>query len=212
MTQRDEKKQRTEARIVETAGRCFSQHGFSGTNTLLVAHEAGVAHGTLFVHFATREALIARVVDQFCTNLSDALHQEVQRGADLRGLLQAHLVVLARFEGMYAAVLREGSLLPENVRAHIIGIQSAFSLHLAEALEQEKTNANIRELPMSLLGNTWIALVNYYVMNRDLFAPEGSVIAAKGPELLAYFMRLVLPPVESVAAVETEHGIVTTNS
>jgi hypothetical protein len=48
-------------------------------------------------------------------------------------------------------------------------------------------------MPMHLLFNTWIGLVHHYMVNRDLFAPEGSVIARRGKELLDHYMGLLDP-------------------
>ena len=47
---------------------------------------------------------------------------------------------------------------------------------------------------MSLLFNTWLGLVNHYLVNRDLFADPGeSVIARRGESLLDHFMALIGP-------------------
>ena len=44
--------------ILETALNLFTEQGFHGTPTSLIAKEAGVATGTLFHHFKTKEELI----------------------------------------------------------------------------------------------------------------------------------------------------------
>ncbi|MBT3221823.1 MAG: hypothetical protein HN348_22320 [Proteobacteria bacterium] len=44
---------------------------------------------------------------------------------------------------------------------------------------------------LTLLFNTWLGLVHHYLVNRDLFFPEGSVLEARGEELLSHFMMLI---------------------
>ena len=44
--------------ILETALRLFTERGFAGTPTSLISKEAGVATGTLFFYFKTKEDLI----------------------------------------------------------------------------------------------------------------------------------------------------------
>jgi hypothetical protein len=46
-------------------------------------------------------------------------------------------------------------------------------------------------MPLHLLFNTWIGLVNHYLVNRELFAPGASVIERRGAELLDHFMNLI---------------------
>jgi AcrR family transcriptional regulator len=45
-------------KILETAKRLFTKNGFEGTPTSLIAQEAGVATGTLFHHFKSKDTLI----------------------------------------------------------------------------------------------------------------------------------------------------------
>jgi len=56
----DEGKKSSENRekILATALRLFTERGFFGTPTSLISKEAGVATGTLFFYFATKEELI----------------------------------------------------------------------------------------------------------------------------------------------------------
>jgi AcrR family transcriptional regulator len=54
-------------RILIAARRLFVNHGIQGTPTASIAREAGVANGTLFHYFKTKEELI------------NALHEEISR-------------------------------------------------------------------------------------------------------------------------------------
>jgi AcrR family transcriptional regulator len=63
--------------ILNTALRLFTERGFFGTPTSLISKEAGVATGTLFFYFKTKEELIdtlylrvkAEAAQAFCENL-----------------------------------------------------------------------------------------------------------------------------------------------
>ena len=54
-------RQRTDTRqkVLDAARRVFETRGFAGARTQDVAEAAGVSHGSVFVYFRTREALIA---------------------------------------------------------------------------------------------------------------------------------------------------------
>src|SRR5438445_12355701 len=52
----------TRARIFAAAVRLFAEHGYADTTVDRIAREAGVAKGTFFVHFATKDAVVTELV------------------------------------------------------------------------------------------------------------------------------------------------------
>ncbi|HEX8574945.1 MAG TPA: TetR/AcrR family transcriptional regulator [Flavobacterium sp.] len=48
-------------KIIETALKLFVDNGFHGTATSKIAHEAGVANGTLFNYFKTKDELVIAI-------------------------------------------------------------------------------------------------------------------------------------------------------
>ncbi|HEX3000772.1 MAG TPA: TetR/AcrR family transcriptional regulator [Methanoregula sp.] len=64
--------------ILETALRLFTERGFAGTPTSLISREAGVATGTLFFYFKTKEELI----DTLYRRVKSEAAQEMGRGLD----------------------------------------------------------------------------------------------------------------------------------
>jgi len=64
----------------------------------------------------------------------------------------------------------------------------------AQSAAGEQEAGRIRRLPVHLLFNTWVGLVHHYLINRDLFAPKGSVLRKHGPVLLTYFLDLITIP------------------
>jgi len=181
----------TRRRILAQATRLCARRGFVRTRTIDVARAARVAHGSVFVHFPSREDLMAAVVAGMAGEITDALHRLATGGATLREVLAAHLQCLAEREDQIRWLLLEAPLLPAGFHTAWVGLQSAVSFHLAEAAEREMAAGRIRRMPLHLLFNTWIGLVHHYVINRDLFAPRGGVLRAHGPELLEHFLELV---------------------
>src|SRR5436190_11442687 len=54
---REKKKQRTKEQILAAALQLFRQHGLEGTTTKQISKKAGIAEGTLFNYFKTKEDL-----------------------------------------------------------------------------------------------------------------------------------------------------------
>ena len=59
--------------ILSAARHCFAEAGFEGTTMGAVARRAGVAVGTLYLRAATKEALLARVLDGLEQELAAAM-------------------------------------------------------------------------------------------------------------------------------------------
>lgn len=70
---RSEQKAATQRLLLEAARRCFERQGYAGTAIGDIAREAGVAHGTFYVHFESREAVADVLLQGFNDNLSRAL-------------------------------------------------------------------------------------------------------------------------------------------
>jgi AcrR family transcriptional regulator len=60
-------KQETEQRIIDAAVRLFRSQGFEATTTRDIARAAGIATGTLFNYFPTKEAIVVSLAGQALT-------------------------------------------------------------------------------------------------------------------------------------------------
>jgi AcrR family transcriptional regulator len=60
-------------KILQTALRLFTEHGFRGTSTAEISKQAGVATGTLFHHFKNKEELIEEIYLAAKTELAEVM-------------------------------------------------------------------------------------------------------------------------------------------
>ncbi|MGO0062442.1 TetR/AcrR family transcriptional regulator [Brevibacillus fluminis] len=58
-TRRERKKRETRQKIFNAAIKLFKEHGFESTTIDMISEEADVARGTIFLHFASKEAILA---------------------------------------------------------------------------------------------------------------------------------------------------------
>lgn len=190
---RADKKEQTRTLLLETALDLMAERGITATRTIDVAERAGVAHGTVFLHFPTRDDLVDAVVGEHADQIAGRLHELADGEATVRDVLAAHLAGLAEHEAFHARLVMEGPLLPPYARATLLGIHSAISAHLAQAAGFEMATGAIKNMPIPLLFNTWLGLIHHYLTNRDLFAPGESVVERWGPTLLDHYVRLLRP-------------------
>lgn len=191
MNSRNLQKTETRQRIMVAAYNQFVKKGILKARMQDVANAAEVSHGSVFVHFKSQEALISAVIEEYGSKACIRTHELAAGQRGIRGVLEAHLQAIAEFEDFYYRLISEFVQLPEDCRQQFIMIQSAVSLHLSEAAENGMNSGSIRPMSVHLLFNTWMGLVHYYLLNRDLFAPGESVINRRGNELVEHFTMLV---------------------
>jgi len=188
---RGEQKKKTRAGLVAQAEILFAAKGISGTTTADIAKALKVSHGTLFVHFPTREDLIKAVVDEFGERLSQALGVRCSTDLRLNDLLKAQLSVLAGFEDFYMRLISESQSLPPHIRSIVYSMNASLSYRFYKAAKVEMDEGAIKKMTQVLFFNTWMGLVHYYVMNRDLFSEETPILDEVGGDLVRHFYNLI---------------------
>ncbi|MGZ3711928.1 MAG: TetR/AcrR family transcriptional regulator, partial [Bdellovibrionota bacterium] len=177
---RKEQKEKTRHGLVKHAELLFSKYGISQTTTADVAKALKVSHGTVFVHFPTRDELILAVVEQFGDRLSEALGNCLSEEMPLKELLQAHLAVLADFEDFYLRLITESQFLPARIRGIQYGMNASLSYRFYRQAQKLMKEGEIKKMDQASFFNTWMSLVHYYVMNRDLFSDKSPILQEAG--------------------------------
>lgn len=191
LNKRQQQKIQTRTLILETAISYFGNNGITTSRTIDIAKAANISHGTIFSHFATQEELLIAVIEEFGERITNKLHESIDTNCSLYEALETHISILIEYEAFYTRLIIERRLLPENVLNTYIAIQSAISIHISQAAEKDMESGIIRKVPIHLLFNTWMGLINYYLTNGDLFSPDGSVLEKYGKELLVHYINLM---------------------
>jgi AcrR family transcriptional regulator len=80
-TTRAQQRVATRTAILDAAGRCLVEDGYSALTTRRVAERAGVAQSTLMHHFPAREALLVETVSHLALQLADKALDEIDFAA-----------------------------------------------------------------------------------------------------------------------------------
>jgi AcrR family transcriptional regulator len=80
--------------LLETAARCFAEHGYRGTTTAMIAAEAGVSEPVIYRHFKNKHdlfiSLIEKVGDEVFRNWQEATRDTPEPLEKLRTLLYSN--------------------------------------------------------------------------------------------------------------------------
>lgn len=168
---RAEQKQETRRTLLAAAQRCFAEKGFGGTVVADVVRAAGVAHGTFYVHFDSREAiadaLLAEVNATLATRLAPVLARapKVSRAVTLRAVARTFLDLLDEdraFVRGYAERAAQGL----QTAAFTEGVNPPILAALAPVLGAEAGGAPGGRLSLALHGllALWLRVSLRYVL------------------------------------------------
>lgn len=189
-SKRQMQKENTRIKIIETAYKIYSEYGFTAT-TAMIAKEAGVSHGTIFVHFPSLNDLTAYLIEDFGGTLGLEIHCLTEKNNNIEKLLKAYLEILSKHEDFYIHLISERSLLPADVQTSFANIQSNIAYHFNKALEWEIKKQAVKNIPVHMLFNTWMGLIHYYLLNKDFFSPETPLLERYKSELVLTFLELI---------------------
>jgi AcrR family transcriptional regulator len=85
------------ASILDAAREVFARHGFVGTTMDLIAGAAGVAKGTLYLYYPSKESIYLAAVLEGLRALANETAAVLESGGDIRTMLRAFFVVRLRY-------------------------------------------------------------------------------------------------------------------
>ena len=187
---RKKQKEETARRIIKTAFKVYSEHGFKAP-TSLIAKEAGVAHGSVFLHFPTLDDLLIRLVKEFSCSVSVRINELSQTAENIDELLNGHLDILSDYENFYCVLITETTLLPGEAKAVFTGLTEGLSARFDRLVTDGIEDGTLKRLPANILFNAWIGLVHYYIQNKTLFPAAGSVLKRYKKQLIFTYCELI---------------------
>jgi AcrR family transcriptional regulator len=95
MSLREKKKIETKDRIFEASGRLFKEKGFENTTVDEIAKEVGIAKGTFFNYFPTKEALLLYFGEQRDELINNLIENEAKRSIPTKEKIKNLLICLA---------------------------------------------------------------------------------------------------------------------
>lgn len=78
--------------ILKAALKLFVNFGFHGTPTSKIALDAGVANGTLFHYFATKDKLVVELYADIKTRLNEYILNQIKIENELKNIMKGHFL------------------------------------------------------------------------------------------------------------------------
>lgn len=173
----------TQGRICEAALRRFLSEGFERTRMLDVARDAGLAKGTLYLYFPTKEALFEGVVTQMLGGAVERFDLEPPRPDEptLDFVLRAMMPLVtdeqaALRQGLFRLILSEGQRFPEVLAVYrkvaLDPVLAAARRIGVRALSRgEIRNDALERLPMLLLAPGVLVTLWNHIFPEEALEP-----------------------------------------
>jgi AcrR family transcriptional regulator len=139
--------------ILDAARGVFSRQGYSASAMDDVAEEAGIAKGTLYLYFKSKEDLYLAALVRDMRDLSQKAMAEMARGRTFRKKIEAFLRVRLEYSKAQEDFLRiylaeYGSMFIKTpVRKELCHLARENMQHVAGMVEDAMKNKEIRTLP-----------------------------------------------------------------
>jgi AcrR family transcriptional regulator len=129
-------KEATRKRILEAARRLFAGDGYAPTTTRDIARAAGIASGTLFNYFATKEAIVASLASDA---IGDPIGDAPAEGGSAAG-------GAATLEEDLFALIAAGLRKMKHLRRHLPALLETSLSPLAATADEESASLRTRHL------------------------------------------------------------------
>ncbi|MGB1295227.1 MAG: TetR/AcrR family transcriptional regulator [Flavobacteriales bacterium] len=170
-------------KIFSTALDLFVEHGFHGTPTSKIAKEAGVANGTLFHHFKTKEDLIIELYLYIKKNVKGDIVSYQQENRSFKESLK--LMFLDYVYGIkdnpkpfkYLTQFKSSPYYSKIQENNIDDGSAAFYAFFRNAIENNEMKDLDLQLTFILISNAINGVVQYLDMNNFSKSQEHEIIA-----------------------------------
>ena len=193
MNKRQLQKQKTRKHILKIAKQEFVKKGFLNTATCEISERSGIAHGTLFLHFKNKDALIVEILDKELEEINLTIRQMIAKAADLEQLLLQYLNLLQEGEELFAVLARELPFYNEELRRKILFRDSIIRGHFHKAMTLGIEQKKYRDIDATSAVMFLFGTINYYLSLKSIFVKEGSVIEKFKTSIIKTLKNLLLP-------------------
>jgi len=159
--------------IMDAALKLFTERGFHGTSTAQISKEAGVATGTLFHYFPTKEDLINNLYFEVKADLSRTMVKDLEPQVNFKDRLKKIWDNLVRWgldnhnEFLFVGQFCNSPYISNFTREEVM--KEYFTIH--KLIEDGVTAGTVKKLPLELV------IAMFYQNSRTLV----DVISACGP-------------------------------
>jgi TetR/AcrR family fatty acid metabolism transcriptional regulator len=178
MAEQTDKKEAGRRKILKAAEKLFAKGGFHGTEVSEIARLAGVAKGTVYNHFDTKEEILVSVIEEGLDELDEMMKSGIVQSENPLEQIKSGLEIYCKFLENHKPIFKIVSSNQVEIRLefkdriHKKIFQRMY--HLEDKLETAIKTGNIKPIDSYIASTCMIGMVDH-VFFRSL--AEGKEIS-----------------------------------
>ncbi|WP_239616609.1 TetR/AcrR family transcriptional regulator [Cohnella mopanensis] len=169
-------------KIVEAAIAIFAEKGYSNTSTSEIARKSGVAEGTIFRHYGTKENLLLSVIVPFLKQSMPTLAQELSHEVNpqnnlhfedfIRAFIRNRYNFLRENRDIFRVVIKEllyRDELRKDLFPYILKEMVAF---FDIAIDHYKARGELGDLPNQKLFRMFLSVIGSHLVTRFFLSSD----------------------------------------
>ncbi len=138
-----ERNEATRLQLLEAAGKVIGKYGYAGCTIARVTTKTKIAHGTFYLHFASRQDLFDAILPTLGARMLAAIGRAIHDVGDAIELerrgFDANFAYLARYPYMYRVLFEAELYAPAAFRAHWDRVTHGY----VRSLQRSKTGTQL---------------------------------------------------------------------
>ena len=166
--------------ILGAARRVFARKGFEGSSVADIASAAGIAKGTIYLYYRSKEAIYFETLARDLREMRERVARRVEAADDFRDKLRAYIEAKVSFCGanrdffrIYSAEFGRGSRPPERFRNVVRELKEEQLRFLEENIAAAIRSGEIRDVPVRLAAQAISDVTRSLILN--------TVVTGSGP-------------------------------
>jgi AcrR family transcriptional regulator len=174
---------KTLRRLLDAAEQEFGSRGFHDTGIIHITQRAGVALGTFYVYFTSKEAVFRALVADMGLVTRHALTEAVKGARDRieaeRLGLEAYIRFVRAHKGLYRIIMEAQFVAPDAYQDYYRTFAAAYAQQLDHAAARGEISAGDNEVRVwALMGLSTFLGLRYGVWDDDADAAHAAAAAA----------------------------------
>jgi TetR/AcrR family transcriptional regulator, fatty acid metabolism regulator protein len=180
-------------RIIDAAVKVFADQGYFQSTVAMIAKEAGVADGTIYLYFKNKEDILVQIFDYKAKQVFERFRAEVDKPGNaidkLKSLVRIHLEEFQRDRSMAVVYQSETHQQTRSVELQIREMSKLYADIVSEIVEQGQDEGTLRrDLYLSLVKRFILGSVDE-VINTWIHSEGEYDLVSMADSLVALFIR-----------------------
>lgn len=164
--------------ILDAAMQIFENKGFAATNVAEIASLAGIAKGTIYLYFESKQQIFAAILNErsFVPLLADLLIEDQPLEDTLRNLAQNFQSYMETHLPLIRMAMADGIRFPDCAEQVYQESILKGNLILADYLEKQSKAGNIRPLKNPFLtAKIFMGMMMYHVLTQEVMGGKNII-------------------------------------